>query len=258
MCHDVRIPIPIPWCPYPTPCLSTYIHVYIIVYVCDDVCVYLIVFVFALFSLLLSLSLLLFSFFFFSCSLLACGKACPWAEAAGLISLVYASVLFYLIIIHQYTCIVCVYVPLCIVQCMCIHHVLCMYPTDVCMYIVQCVLCCVHAALCIHSSIHTVLCSTDYLCMVCHSVQPVCITYMLCIACYLFFSMFVYNKKALCIIHNAYLKLILVSNIFYLFWRARKMRGHPVASQNSGNTFVMCFSDIFETKKSSRVSEIVL
>lgn len=36
------------------------------------------------------------------------------------------------------------------------------------------------------------------------------------------------------------------------------MRGHPVASQNSGNTFVVCFSDIFEIKKSSRVSEMVL
>ena len=66
------------------------------------------------------------------------------------------------------------------------------------------------------------------------------------------------NKKALCIIHNAYIKLILISNIFYLFWRARKMRGHPVAFQNSGNTFVVCFSDIFEIKKSSRISEIVL
>lgn len=36
------------------------------------------------------------------------------------------------------------------------------------------------------------------------------------------------------------------------------MRGHPVASQNSGNTFVVCFSDIFEMKKSSRVSEMAL
>ena len=36
------------------------------------------------------------------------------------------------------------------------------------------------------------------------------------------------------------------------------MRGHPVASQNSGNTFVVCFSDVFEMKKSSRVSEMVL
>ena len=81
---------------------------------------------------------------------------------------------------------------------------------------------------------------------------------MSCIVYYLFFSMFVYNKKALCIIHNAYIKLILVSNIFYLFWRARKMRGHPVTSQNSGNTFVVCFSDTSEIKKSSMVSEIVL
>ena len=81
---------------------------------------------------------------------------------------------------------------------------------------------------------------------------------MSCIVCYLFFSMFVYNKKALCIIHNAYIKLILVSNIFYLFWRARKMRGHPVTSQNSGNTFAVCFSDTSEIKKSSSVSEMVL
>ena len=86
--------------PYPTPCLPTYIHVYIIVYVCDDVCVYLIVFVFALFSLLLSLFLSLFSLFFFSYPRRACGKACPWAGAAGFISLVYTSVLFYLIIIQ--------------------------------------------------------------------------------------------------------------------------------------------------------------
>lgn len=62
----------------------------------------------------------------------------------------------------------------------------------------------------------------------------------------------------MCIIHNAYIKFILISNIFYLFWRARKMRGHPVTFQNSGNTFVVCFSDIFEIKKSSRISEIVL
>lgn len=132
MCHDVHIPIPISWCPYPTPCLPTYIHVYIIVYVCDDVCVYLIVFVFALFSLLLSLSLLLFSLFFSSRSLLACGKACPWAGAAGFISLVYANVLFYLFISQECVCIVCIHVPLYIRQYMCMCYSLCMYPTDVC------------------------------------------------------------------------------------------------------------------------------
>lgn len=36
------------------------------------------------------------------------------------------------------------------------------------------------------------------------------------------------------------------------------MQGHPVASQNSGNTFVVCFSDTSEIKKSSSVSEIML
>lgn len=36
------------------------------------------------------------------------------------------------------------------------------------------------------------------------------------------------------------------------------MRGHPVASQNSGNTFAVCFSDTSEIKKSSSVSEMVL
>lgn len=118
--------------PYPTPCLPTYIHVYIIVYVCDDVCVYLIVFVFALFSLLLSLSLLLFSLFFSSRSLLACGKACPWAGAAGFISLVYANVLFYLFISQECVCIVCIHAPLYIRQYMCMCYSLCMYPTDVC------------------------------------------------------------------------------------------------------------------------------
>ena len=150
MCHDVRIPILIPWCPYPTPCLPTYIHVYIIVYVCDDVCVYLIVFVFALFFLLLSLSLLLFSFFFFSCSLLACGKACPWAEAAGIISFVYASVLFYLIIIQQYTCMVwyvCIYMC-CIVY---VYTSSTMYLSNRCMY-VHSVVC---AVLCVCGPVYT-------------------------------------------------------------------------------------------------------
>ena len=36
------------------------------------------------------------------------------------------------------------------------------------------------------------------------------------------------------------------------------MRGHPVASQNSGNTFAVCFSDTSEVKKSLSVSEMVL
>lgn len=36
------------------------------------------------------------------------------------------------------------------------------------------------------------------------------------------------------------------------------MRGHPVTSQNSGNTFAVCFSDTSEIKKSSSISEMVL
>ena len=248
MCYYTRIPIP--WYPYPythgTPyLLPTYIHALI----------HLFIYLFILLSLslfiLLSLSLLLFSSLLFCLlSLSPCllGKVCPWAEAAGLISLVCTNVLFYLIIIQQYTCIVCMYISLCIVYCVCIHHLLCMYPTDVCMYIVQCVLSCVYAALFIHSSIHVVLCSIDYLYIVCPCVQPVCTTYMLCIVYCLFFSIQTNNKRHCVIIHNAYIKLILFSNIFYLFWRACEMRGRPVASQNSGNTFVVCFSDTSERK----------
>lgn len=104
MCHYTRIPIPLyPWYPIPT----TYIHT------CIDTFVYLFIYLFILLSLslfiLLSLSLLLFSSLLFCLlSLSPCplGKACPWAEAAGLISLVCASILFYLIIIQQYTCMV--------------------------------------------------------------------------------------------------------------------------------------------------------
>jgi hypothetical protein len=106
MCHYTRIPIP--WYPYPythgTPCLlPTYIHALI----------HLFIYLFILLSLslfiLLSLSLLLFS------SLLFCllpFSPCPLARpalgqgAAGLISIVCASILFYLIIIQQYTCMV--------------------------------------------------------------------------------------------------------------------------------------------------------
>lgn len=104
MCHYTRIPIP--WYPYPythgTPyLLPTYIHALI----------HLFIYLFILLSLslfiLLSLSLLLFSLVLSPLALaLPLDKACPWAEAAGLISLVCASILFYLIIIQQYTCMV--------------------------------------------------------------------------------------------------------------------------------------------------------
>ena len=100
MCHYTRIPIPLyPWYPIPT----TYIHT------CIDTFIYLFILLSLSLFILLSLSLLLFSSLLFCLlSLSPCllGKACPWAEAAGLISIVCANVLFYLIIIQQYTCMV--------------------------------------------------------------------------------------------------------------------------------------------------------
>lgn len=105
MCHYTRIPVP--WYPYPythgTPyLLPTYIHALIHLF-------YLFILLSLSLFILLSLSLLLFSSLLFCLlSLSPCllGKACPWAGAAGLIYLVCANVLFYLIIIQQYTCMV--------------------------------------------------------------------------------------------------------------------------------------------------------
>lgn len=161
MCHGIRIHLP--WCPYPythgAPCLlPTYIHAlihlfYLFIYLIVFVFVYLIVFV-SLLSCSLSFR-----------SLLALGKACPWAGAAGLIFLMCANVLFYLIIIQQYTCMVW-YV------CISMYCIVYVYVSSIihvsnrCMY-VHSVVCCVYAVLCMYGSIHGVLCSMDYLCMVC-------------------------------------------------------------------------------------------
>lgn len=116
MHHGTRIPLP--WYPYPythgTPyLLPTYIHAlmhlfYLFIYLSYCLCVCLSYCLCLSYSSLLSCSVS-------SRSLLALGKACPWAEAAGLISLVYANVLFYLIIIQQSTCMVCMYVSTCAV-----------------------------------------------------------------------------------------------------------------------------------------------
>ena len=104
--------------PYPythgTPyLLPTYIHAlmhlfYLFIYLSYCLCVCLSYCLCLSYSSLLSCSVS-------SRSLLALGKACSWAEAAGLISLVYANVLFYLIIIQQSTCMVCMYVSTCTV-----------------------------------------------------------------------------------------------------------------------------------------------
>lgn len=171
MCHDVRIPIPIPWCP---TLPHAYLHTYMYVSLC--MCVMMCVLILWPLSLLCSLSCCLcLSYSSLSSSSLALspclGKACPWAEAAGLFLSTYTSFLFYLFIIQEYTCIVCIHTSLYTRQYMCMYYSLCMYPTDVCMCIVYSVLYCVHAALCIHGSIHAVLYSIDYLCIV----YPVCI-----------------------------------------------------------------------------------
>ena len=87
--------------PYPythgTPyLLPTYIHALIHLFY---LFIYLIVFVFVYLIVFVSLTLL-FSLALSSRSLLAIGKACPWAGAAGLIPLVRANILFCLIIIQ--------------------------------------------------------------------------------------------------------------------------------------------------------------
>lgn len=133
------VPLPLyPWYTMPT----TYIHT------CIDT--------FVLFYLFILLSLSLLSYcLYLSCSsllsrsvsshsLLALGKACPWAEAAGLTSIVCINILFYLIIVQQYTCVVW-YV--CIHMC-CIMYVYTsstMYVSNRCMYVhsVVCAVLCV-------------------------------------------------------------------------------------------------------------------
>lgn len=122
-----------PWYPMPTTYIHTCINTFVLfIYLSYCLCLYL------SYCLCLSYSSLL-SCSFFSLFLLAIGKAFHWAGAAGLISLVRANVLFYLIIIQQYTCIVlyvCIYMY-CIVyvyvssimhvsnRCMYVHSVVC-------------------------------------------------------------------------------------------------------------------------------------
>lgn len=254
MCHYTRIPIP--WYPYPythgTPyLLHTYMHAFVLfIYLIVFVFVYLIVFVSLtlLFSLVLSpLALSLPPWQGLplgrgSRSYLSCARQCfilfnyyPVVYMCGMVCM-YLNVLYSVCVcIIYYTCVQQMYVC---TQCG-VYYTVCMRP---CVCVVVYMLCCVVWTTCAWYTLST---------------QHVCITYILYIVYYLFFSMFVYNKKALCIVHNAYLKLILISKIFYLFQRAYKMRGHPVAPQNSGNTFVVCFSDTSEIKKSLRVSKIV-
>lgn len=164
MCHGTRIPIPwyplplYPWYPMPT----TYIHTCICF-------IYLFILLSLSLFILLSLSLLPFSSLLLSLISLS---PCHWqglplgrgsrsylscARQYFILFNYYPTVYMYgrYVSIHMY-CIVYVYVSSIIHvsnRCMYVHSVVC--------------LCCVHAVLCMCSSIHAVLCSMDYLCMVC-------------------------------------------------------------------------------------------
>lgn len=199
MCHYTRIPIP--WYPYPythgTPyLLPTYIHALI----------HLFIYLFILLSLslfiLLSLSLLLFSSLLFCLLLLSpclLGKACPWAEAAGLISLVCTNVLFYLIIIQQYTC---------MVQYVCIHmycivHVCTsstMYVSNRCMY--------VHRVVCVVLCVCSPVYVQQYTCCVVQYGLPVhgmplvyslCVSHTCCTQCAIYSLVYLYIIKRHCV-----------------------------------------------------------
>lgn len=132
------VPLPLyPWYPMPTTYIHTCIDTFVL-FIYLSYCLYLCL----SYCLCLSYSSLL-SCSVSSRSLLALGKACPWAEAAGLTSIVCINVLFYLIIIQQYTCMVW-YV--CIHMC-CIVYVYTsstMYVSNRCMYVhsIVCIVLC--------------------------------------------------------------------------------------------------------------------
>lgn len=119
------VPLPIyPWYPIPTTYIHTCIDTFVLfIYLSYYLCVCLSYCLCLSYSSLLSCSLS-------SRSLLALGKACPWAEAAGLISLMRINVLFYLIIIQQYTCMV--WYDVLYSVCVCIIYYTCIQQMDVC------------------------------------------------------------------------------------------------------------------------------
>lgn len=106
----ILVPLPLyPWYPMPTTYIHTCIDTFVLfIYLSYCLCVCLSYYLCLSYSSLLSCSIS-------SRSLLALGKACPWAEAAGLTSLVCINALFYLIIIQWYVCMVWVYVSTCTV-----------------------------------------------------------------------------------------------------------------------------------------------
>lgn len=87
------VPLPLyPWYPMPTTYIHTCIDTFVL-FIYLSYCLCLSYYLYLSYSSLLSCSVS-------SRSLLTLGKACPWAEAAGLIFLVCVNALFYLIIIQ--------------------------------------------------------------------------------------------------------------------------------------------------------------
>lgn len=123
------VPLPLyPWYPIPT----TYIHT------CIDTFVLFIYLSYLSLFILLSLSLLLFSSLSFCLLSLS---PCPWQGLPlGRGSRSYFSCAHQCFILFNYHPVVhmcgmvCMYLH--VLYSVCIHHLLCMYPTDVCMYIV--------------------------------------------------------------------------------------------------------------------------
>ena len=126
LCTMVHV-YPYPGTPTPIPMVphTYYLHTYMHWYICLSYCLCLFYCLYLSYSSLPSYSLS-------SHSLLACVKDCPWAGAAGFISLVYVNILFYLTISQKCVCIVRIHVFLHIRQYMCMYYSLCMYPIDVC------------------------------------------------------------------------------------------------------------------------------
>ena len=164
--------------------LPTYIHALIHLFY---LFIYLSYYLYLSYSSLLSCSVS-------SRSLLALGKACPWAEAAGLISLVCANVLFYLIIIQQYTCMVwyvCIHMY-CIVY-VCTSST--MYVSNRCMYVhsVVCIVLCACGPVYVQQYTH---CAVQYGLPV-HGVPLV---YSLCVSHTCYTQCAIYSLVCLCII----------------------------------------------------------
>lgn len=132
MCHDVRIPIPIPWCP-------TLPHAYLHTYMYTSLCMYVMMCVFILLSLSLLCSLsccLCLSYSSLSSSSLALSLLALARPAFGQRQQVFyylhtQAFLFYLIINQEYVCIVCIHASLYARQYMCMYYSLCMHPIDV-------------------------------------------------------------------------------------------------------------------------------